>query len=188
MLVDVERDQRRRVPDREAALGVADVVEEPARRPSRTRSRPSRGRPSPSPSDRVRHASVEPKSRSIRSANAPSGSPPVAAEVLEVDLVVLDPADREREIDLQRPQLIRVGGVELPEDLVPLVHVALVELVVRLDRRAGDPRELQERRLQLARPRSARSSDAAACARGSSPASSSTSTSSATFKAPNSAE
>src|SRR5213078_3277616 len=80
-----------------------------------------------------------------------------AAEVLEVDLVVLDPADRKGEVDLQRADvridLVRRGEVdaaELAEDLVPLVHVPLIELVVRLDRLAGDPVELEQRGLQLA--------------------------------------
>ena len=89
-------------------------------------------------------------------ADRPRGIAAVAAEVLEVDLVVLDPADREGEIDLERPELgvdlVRAGEVdlvELPEDLVPLVDVALVELVVRLDRGAGDAVELEQRGLQL---------------------------------------
>jgi hypothetical protein len=63
--------------------------------------------------------------------------------VLEVDLVVLDPADREGQVDLQRAEvgvdLVRGGEVDpvqLAEDLVPLRDVALVELVVRLDRLA----------------------------------------------------
>ena len=63
-----------------------------------------------------------------------------AAEVLEVDLVVLDPADREGELELQRAQLrvdlVRRGEVdsgELAEDLVALRDVALVEPVVRLN-------------------------------------------------------
>ena len=81
----------------------------------------------------------------------------VAAEVLEVDLVVLDPADRERQIDLERPELgvdlvgaREIDAVELAEDLVPLVDVPLVELVVRLDGLPRDAVELQERRLQFA--------------------------------------
>src|SRR5207302_6692354 len=81
-----------------------------------------------------------------------------AAEVLEVDLVVLDPADGEREVELERADVgidlvgarqVDVG--ELAEDLVPLVDVPLVELVVGFDRLARDSVELEERRLQLAR-------------------------------------
>src|SRR5205823_5502821 len=82
----------------------------------------------------------------------------VPAEVLEVDLVVLDPADRERELDLEgadlRVHLVRRGELDLPElphDLVALVHVPLVELVVRLDRCTRDPVELVDRGLELAR-------------------------------------
>ena len=81
-----------------------------------------------------------------------------AAEVLEVDLVVLDPADRERELGLQRPHLrvdlvrrAQVDLAELAEDLVPFRDVALVELVVRLDRLAGDAVQLVQGRLQLPR-------------------------------------
>jgi hypothetical protein len=62
-------------------------------------------------------------------------------------------------IDLQRPQLgedlVRGGEVdigELAEDLVPLPDVSLIQLVVRLHRRAGDPVELVHLRPQ--RPRS----------------------------------
>src|SRR5205823_2519669 len=75
-----------------------------------------------------------------------------------VDLVVLDPADREGEVDLQRAELridlVRAGevdAVELAEDLVALVDVALIQLVVGLDRLAGDAVELEQRGLQLAR-------------------------------------
>ena len=78
--------------------------------------------------------------------------------MVEVDLVVLDPADREAEVDLQRAEvrvdLVRGAGVDVAEraeDLVPLRDVALVELVVRLDRRARDPVELEQRRLERAR-------------------------------------
>jgi hypothetical protein len=53
--------------------------------------------------------------------------------MLEVDLVVLDPADRKAEIDLERAEL-RVSlvgacgfdALQLPQDLVSLVDVALV--------------------------------------------------------------
>ncbi len=76
--------------------------------------------------------------------------------MLEVDLVVLDPADRERELDLQSAKLgidlvrrAEINGAELLQDLVPLVHVALVELVVRLDALARDAVELEQLGLQL---------------------------------------
>src|SRR5205823_2293298 len=89
-------------------------------------------------------------------AGEPSRIAAAATQVLEVDLVVLDPADREAQVDLERPQLrvrlVRAGEVdpvELLQDLVPLVDVALVELVVGLDRRAGDAVELVELGLQL---------------------------------------
>src|SRR4029453_18256748 len=42
-----------------------------------------------------------------------------------------------------------VGGRELAEDFVPLVHIALVELVMSLDGGARDPVQLQQGRLQL---------------------------------------
>ncbi len=81
----------------------------------------------------------------------------MTAEVLEIDLVVLDAADREGQVDLQRAKLgvdlvraVEVDAFELPEDLVPLVHVPLVQLVVRLDRLARDAVELVERGLQFA--------------------------------------
>jgi hypothetical protein len=77
--------------------------------------------------------------------------------VLEVHLVVLDPADRERQLHLQRPDrrvgLVRRGevdAVQRSEDLVPLAHVALVQLVVGLDGLSRDAVELQQRGLQLA--------------------------------------
>src|SRR5207248_961356 len=64
----------------------------------------------------------------------------------------------EGEVDLERADLRidlvgarRVHAVERLQDLVPLVHVALVELVVRLDRGARDAVELVELRLQLPR-------------------------------------
>ena len=80
------------------------------------------------------------------------------AEMAEVELVVLDPADREAQVDLERTHVgedlvcggeIHVG--EPAEDLVPLGDVSLVELVVRLDGRARDAVQLEEPRLQLAR-------------------------------------
>jgi len=81
----------------------------------------------------------------------------VPAEVLEVDLVVLDPADREGQVDLQRPNvrvhLVRAGEVdlgELAEDLVPLVDVSLVQLVVSLDRLPRDAVQLEQAGLQRA--------------------------------------
>jgi hypothetical protein len=79
--------------------------------------------------------------------------------VREVDLVVLDAPDREGEIDLERAHvgvhLVRAVEVDLgqaAEDLVPLRHVALVQAVVRLDRRAGDAVELVQLRPELAGP------------------------------------
>src|SRR6185503_9196789 len=69
--------------------------------------------------------------------DSPARGSALAAQVREVDLVVLDAAGREREIDAQRAQiavdLVRRGaidGVELLLDLVGLADVALVELVV----------------------------------------------------------
>src|SRR6185437_7336975 len=52
-------------------------------------------------------------------------------------------------VDLVRGREVDAG--ELPEDLVPLRHIALVELVVRLDRGARDPVELVHLRAQLPR-------------------------------------
>ena len=76
----------------------------------------------------------------------------------EVDLVVLDPADSKGQIDLERTDLgvdlVRGREIdlrELAEDLVSLVHVALVQLVVRLDRRPGDPVQLENLGTQLSR-------------------------------------
>ena len=90
---------------------------------------------------------------------APLGIAAFAAEVLEVDLVVLDPADREREVDLERAHVgvHLVAGVEIDvgepaEDLVPLRDVALVEPVVGVDGRARDAFEVAERPLQLTGP------------------------------------
>ena len=106
----------------------------------------------------ARQSSTLPKSRSMSVADRAVRIPAAAAEVLEVDLVVLDAADGEREVDLQRADLgvdlVRGGEVDLAElrqDLVPLRHVALVELVVRLDRRAGDAVQLEQLGLELAR-------------------------------------
>ena len=66
-----------------------------------------------------RQASAEPKSRLTRAPNAPSGSPPPPPRWREVELVVLDPADRERQIDLERAQLgvrlVRGGEVGVGE-------------------------------------------------------------------------
>jgi hypothetical protein len=78
--------------------------------------------------------------------------------VLEVELVVLDAADGEREIDLQRADLredlvrrAEIDAREAAEDLVPLPDVALVEAVVGLDRRPGDAVQLEESGFELAR-------------------------------------
>src|SRR5215210_4012241 len=157
VLVDVEGDEWGRVPDRIRVLRVADVVEEAALVPVVRR-------PGPAPAGHARRLEVVPPSRdrpevaldelgkcAVRVAA-------VAAEVLEVDLVVLDPADREREVDLERAEvridLVRRGEVdvgELAEDLVPLRDVPLVELVVRLHGFARDAVELVEAGLQLPR-------------------------------------
>ena len=75
VLVDVERDERRRIPDRERVLRVADVVEEPALVPVVRRPRPA-APAMPVAFRSARHASAEPKSRSISAPIAPSGSPP----------------------------------------------------------------------------------------------------------------
>ena len=101
VLVDVERDQRRRVPDREGALGVADVVEQPADVPVVRGPGPAAaGHPSRLQirAPRLSRAEVTLDQLGERAV----GVAALAAEVLEVDLVVLDPTDREREIDLQR--------------------------------------------------------------------------------------
>src|SRR3954469_18360471 len=95
VLVDVERDERRRVPDGERVLRVADVVEEAALVPVVGRPRPAAGgerRRLQVGAPRVDGAEValdQPADRSVRLAA-------VAAEVLEVELVVLDAADGER--------------------------------------------------------------------------------------------
>jgi hypothetical protein len=156
VLVDVERDERRRVPHGERVLRVADVVEEPALVPVVRRPRPA--------------AAAHPRRLEVVTpgldgaevalhelADAAGRIAAGAAEVLEVELVVLDPADREGEVDLERADLrvhlVRrreVDAGERAEDLVPLVHVPLVELVVRLDRRPRDPVELQDGGLELA--------------------------------------
>ena len=104
VLVDVERDERRRVPDRIAVLGVTDVVEEPALVPVVGRPRPAaagetgRLQVGPPGGDRAEVARDEVAEDALRVAAD-------AAEVVEVELVVLDPADRERELDLQRAEL-----------------------------------------------------------------------------------
>src|SRR4029077_5128626 len=91
-------------------------------------------------------------------AEGPLGRSAAAAEMAEIELVVLDSADGEAEVHLQRAQLgidlvgsseVDVG--ELAEDLVPLPDVALVELEMGLDRGAGDPVELQDLRPERAR-------------------------------------
>ena len=139
MLVDVERDERRRVPDRVGVLGVADVVEEAVlvpvvRRPGPAAPRHPRRLEVVAPRvDRAEVALDQAVDRAGRVAAC-------ATEVREVDLVVLDPADREAEVDLQGAQLgvdlVRpraVDRLELGEDLVPLDDVALIQPVVGLD-------------------------------------------------------
>ena len=157
VLVDVERDERRRVPDRERVLRIADVVEEPALVPvvcgpgPAAAGHPGRLQVGAPGLDRAEVALHERAERARRLA-------PAAAQVREVELVVLDAADRERQVDLQRPKLrvhlVRRAEIdlgELAEDLVSLRDIALVELVVRLDSCAGDPLELVHLRPQLAR-------------------------------------
>src|SRR6266576_286307 len=114
MLIDVEGDQRRRVPDRIRVLCVADIVEEAA-------LVPVVGRPGPA------------------AAGHPRGLQ-VGAPVLERAEVTLDQV---------ADQAGRVASAEPRENLVSLVDVALVELVVSLDRCAGDAVELVELGLQL---------------------------------------
>src|ERR671924_646998 len=99
VLVDVERDERRRIPDRERVLRVADVVEEAALVPVVRRPRPA----ARSHSGRLQVGAPVLDGAEVALDEAPEGVPGVttaAAEVLEVDLVVLDPADRKRELDL----------------------------------------------------------------------------------------
>src|SRR6185437_3853838 len=148
VLVDVERDEGRRVPDGEGVLRIADVVEEAALVPVVRRPRPAAagharrlevaapgvGRPEV-PRDEVAE-------RAVRVS-------PAASQMAEVELMVLDPTDREGEVDLERPELgvdlVRGGEVDVgepAEDLVPLRDVALIQLVVRLHRRTRDPVEL----------------------------------------------
>ncbi len=105
-----------------------------------------------------RQACTEPKFALDQLACRSAWIAAAAAEVGEVDLVVLDAADREREVDLERADLRvdLVGSREVDlgepaEDLVPLVDVALVELVVGLDRRPGDPVQLEHLGTQLPR-------------------------------------
>src|SRR2546423_12488275 len=124
--VDVERDRRRRVPDRERVLRIADVIEEAALVPVEGRPRPAAaghaGRLEIGAPDvgRAEVAVDQVPERAVR-----GSAPP--AEVPEEELVVLDPADREGEIDLQRPELGEDpgrdggGGVGPPAgELVPL--------------------------------------------------------------------
>src|SRR5262249_60416894 len=77
----------------------------------------------------------------------------LAAEMSEVGLVVLDAADRERQIgaqptvfgvDLVRRRAIR--GVQLLLDLVHLVDVALVQLVMLFHRSSRNAIQLANRR------------------------------------------
>ncbi len=157
MLVHVEGDQRRGIPDRERVLSIADVVEEPVLVPV------VRGpRPAPAGDSRRRrdhrarlHRSEVALDQFLDRSRRVAAFP---AEVREVDLVVLDSPDREAEIDLQRADL-RVGlvrpgavdGLELGEDLVPLADVTLIQPVVSLDRGPRDTVELEKGRFELAR-------------------------------------
>src|ERR671925_196205 len=157
VLVDVQRDERRRIPDRIRVLRVADVVEEATLVPVVRRPRPPAARHAGrlevlAPARHRAEVTLdELPERAVRLSAVP-------AQMLEVDLVVLDAPDGEGQRDLQRADLrvdlvagrqIDVG--ELGEDLVPLADVALVELVVRLDGLARDAVQLVEARLQLAR-------------------------------------
>ena len=157
MLVDVERHERRRVPHRERVLGVADVVEQ-------TTLVPVVGRPGPAATGDARRLEVglpgagRAEVTLDQIADGAVGIAAVAAEVIEVDLVVLHAADGERVVDLERAKvgvdLVRGGEIDLGEalqQLVPLVHVAGVELVVSLDRLTGDAIELEQRSLQRLR-------------------------------------
>src|SRR6266567_2849270 len=155
MLVDVERDQWRRVPDRIRVLRVAQVVEEAplvpvVGRPGPAAARHSGGLQVGAPVLHGAEVALD------QVADEAGGIASAATEMLEVDLVVLDPADREAEVDLERADvrkgLVRacgIHGVEPREDLVPLVDVALVELVMGLDAGTRDPVELIELGLEL---------------------------------------
>src|SRR5215211_2995185 len=120
------------------------------------------GGPGPAPRGHARRLEVGPPIRDRAEISLDEltedavGIAAVAAQVLEVDLVVLDPADGERELDLERAHLgvDLVGGrevdaVELLQDLVPFRDVALVELVVGLDGLTRDAVELEELGLEL---------------------------------------
>src|SRR5262245_46025611 len=157
VLVHVERDERGGVPDWVAVLGVANVVGEaplvpvvggPGPAAAAHAGRLEVGAPG---LDGTEVALDQVADRAVRVAA-------VAAQVLEVDLVVLDPADREGQVDLQRAHLgvdlVRGSEVDLGqlcEDLVALVYIPLIELVVGLDGLAGDPVELEQAGLQLFR-------------------------------------
>ena len=150
VLVHVQRDERGRVPDGEGVLRVADVVEQP-------RLVAVEGRPRPAP--RGHRGRLQIGSPRVDGAEVPLGErleravgiAPLATEVREVELVVLDPANREGEVDLERPDLrvdlVRLAEVdarEQAENLVPLRDVPLVETVVGLDGRAGNARKLEQ--------------------------------------------
>ncbi len=154
VLVDVERDERRRVPDGERVLRVAEVVEEAALVPVVRRPRP------PTCGDRRRAQVLAPGLDRAEvpldeRAERPVRISALTAEVREVELVVLDPADREREVDLQRPnvrvhlvRLLEIDVAERAEDLVPLRDVPLIQAVVGLDGGARDAGELEQPRLE----------------------------------------
>src|SRR4051794_34544261 len=157
VLVHVQGDERGGVPDGKGFLRVADVVEQatlvPVVRSPGPAARSEAGCLQIGPPGRGR-AEVAPDQVPDR----PARLAPVPAEVLEVELVVLDAAHRERQLDLELPQvgidLVRgreVHRLEPLQDLVPLRDVPLVEPVVRVDGRARDPVELVEGRLELAR-------------------------------------
>src|SRR5262249_61781627 len=104
VLVDVERPERRRIPDREGVLAIADVVEE-------TALVPVVGCPGPSPPGDAGRLEIGPPglSRAEVAVDQPAhgtrGIAALATEMLEVELMVLDAADRKREVDLERTEL-----------------------------------------------------------------------------------
>src|SRR5947209_2789432 len=141
VLVHVERDERRRVPHRERVLRVADVVENRSFAPAEPGPGPARAA-HPGGPEAGGPAANRPKA-AFADRGEGAGRTAAAAEMREVQLVVLDAADCEGEVDLERPQvgidLVRRRRIRIrktAEDLVPLVHVSDVELVVRLDRGA----------------------------------------------------
>src|SRR5919109_1399773 len=94
VLVDVEGDERRRVPDRERVLRVADVVEEAAFVPVVRRPRPA----TTGHARRLEIGTPGVGRAEVTRDELPEGAvgcAPDPAEMAEVQLVVLDPTDRE---------------------------------------------------------------------------------------------